>query len=41
MGLSGFGEISRTGINPGRIAPGGYSPCKGGKALPRRPRVVV
>ena len=41
MGLRGFGEIHRTGINPGRIAPGGYSPCKGGKAPPRRPRVVA
>jgi len=41
MGLGGFGEIERTGIRLGRIAPGGYSPCKGGKTPPRRPRVVA
>ena len=41
MGLGGFGEIGRTGISLGRIAPGGYSPCKGGKAPPPRPRVVA
>lgn len=45
MGLRGFGEIEGTGISLGRIAPGGYSPCKGGKgrgkAPPRSPRVVA
>ncbi|MBP2304954.1 exonuclease [Azospirillum melinis] len=41
MGLGGFGEVERTGIRLGCISPGGNSPCKGGKASPRRPRVVA
>ncbi|PWC34767.1 exonuclease [Azospirillum sp. TSO35-2] len=41
LGLFGLAEVAGTGISFGRIAPGGYTPCKGGKAAPRRPRVVV
>ncbi|WP_372397466.1 3'-5' exonuclease [Azospirillum sp. HJ39] len=39
LGLGGLAEIPGTGISFGRIAPGGYTPCKGSKA-PRRPRVA-
>ncbi|SMH54526.1 3'-5' exonuclease [Azospirillum agricola] len=41
LGLGGLPEIAKaTGITFGQLAPGGYSPCKGGKA-PRRPRAAA
>ncbi len=41
LGLDGLADIATaTGITFGQLAPGGYSPCKGGKA-PRRSRVVA
>ncbi|MBP2300245.1 3'-5' exonuclease [Azospirillum picis] len=38
LGLAALAELAGSGITFGRIDPGAYSPCKGGKAVPRRRR---